>query len=520
MSYIYRLVGDGALCAVTYNGAIKNYVKSVTPTTSGCRFVDPISTSPGDAILVPTSGGSITIPSPLVISETDKSFAIELVFHINPVSSDTVIASWSGAAGTFITAQSNQRLNIRLPFSGYTSPDVTVNCAYDQAHHLIVNISPLLVEVILDSNIVASFTPSERWVSTGTQAYLELGNLQFASASTAFIIDTVAIFTGTIKAANALKHYLSAFISPKSESAVDYQYGAVTTEVSHKTWTIPGEAQDYIYRFHSPATTSWDEWTRDNVGYYGSGIGINLYNGQQYKSSINAYYLNDLQELARPGSGTIHCSLASYSSANHPNRSLFYLSKIGYTEYEMRFVAGVANFTIWTPTYTGNTFTGSYTATNYALTNPVNGQPYNCGIVWDKTSIRVIYANTVAHTISDVLGVTGYKFYMGTGRSSVAADDTTQSILTGSGVYTMRVWDTNDYLTSGDITRVYGKYTFSSADAAKYKVPVYADATASIEMPLGYSDDTAGTGSSSAVVSYNMQQFIDGPAGLITEPVY
>jgi hypothetical protein len=521
MSYINRLIGDGALYAVTYNGAIKNYVNSVTPTLTGCRTVDPLTSTSGDAILVPnTATNSLSIPSPFTIADTQKSFAVELVFHINPVSSDTVIAAFSGAAGTFLTAQSNSRLNINLPISGYGARDVTVTCFYDQAHHLVVNISPGNISVFLDSREVANFAPADKWVLTSTQNYLELANLVFANTTTAFTIDTVSFYSKALTKNIVLKHYLAAFLSPDPDSAVNFQFSTTTTENTHRVWNMVGEQQDYAYRLHSPVTTPWDEWTRDNTSYYDKSIGINIYNRQGYDSTVNAYYIENLGDLIKAKTGTIHFNLTSYSTTNHPSRGLFFLANYGSYEYEMRMsAANVPTFTIYTPTYDGSNILTGYTSQDYTLTTATNGQPLNVGIVWDSTQIKVVFANAVQHTITHSINAQKYKMYFGTGRSSVAAGNTTQSILTGSGIYNMRIWDTNNYLASTDIMRGYGKYTFSSADAAKYKVPVYADATASIEMPLGYSDDVTGSGSSTPVISYNMQQFIDGPVGLITEPV-
>ena len=520
MSYINRLIGDGALYAVTYNGAIKNYVNSVTPTLTGCRTVDPLTSTSGDAVLVPnTATNSLSIPSPFTIADTSKSFSIELVFHITPVSTDTVLAAFSGAAGTFLTAQSNSRLNINLPFSGYGARDVTVTCFYDQAHHLVVNVSPSNVSVFLDSREVDNFAPADRWVLTSTQNYLELTNLVFANTSTPFTIDTVAFYGKTLTKQVVLKHYLAAFLSPEPDSAVNYQLGSTTAETTHKTWGVVGEQQDYAYRMHTPVTTSWDEWTRTNTSYYENSIGINIYNKQQYDSILNAYYIENLGDLVKSKKGTIHFNLTSYSTTNHPSRGLFYLANYGSYEYEMRMsAANVPTFTVYTPTYDGSNILTGYTSQDYTLTTATNGQPLNVGIVWDSTQIKVIFANAVQHTITHSINAQKYKMYFGTGQSSVAANNTTQSILTGSGVYNMRIWDSIPYTTSLEILKEYGKYTFSSADAVRYKTPVYADANAWIELPLGYNSDPL-LASPAPVTSYNMQRFVDGAVGLVTELV-
>ena len=520
MSYINRLIGDGALYAVTHNGSIKNYVNSVTPTLTGCRLVDPLTSAPGDAILVPDSAtNSLSIPSPFTVAGTSRSFSIELVFHITPVSTDTVIAAFSGAAGTFLTAQTNSRLNINLPISGYGARDVIVTCFYDQAHHLVVNVSKNNVSVFLDSREVANFAPDDQWVETGSQDYLELSNLVFSNTSTPFIIDSVAFYGKRLPKQVILKHYLAAFLSPDPDSAVNYQLGSTTTERTHRSWSINGEQQDYAYRFHTPVTTPWNDWNRTNTAYYGTALGVNIYNRQEYNQTLDAYYIENLGDLIKSTKGTIHFNLTSYSTTNHPSRGLFYLANYGSYEYEMRMSASnVPTFTIYTPTYNGSNVLTGYTSQDYTLTTATNGQPMNVGIVWDSTQIKVVFANAVQHTITHSVNAQKYKMYFGTGRSSVASDSTTQSILTGSGVYNMRVWDTNAYLTSNEITREYGRYTFSSSDAAKYKTPVYADASAWIEMPMGYNDDPF-LSNPNPVVVYNMQRFVDGPVGLITEAI-
>lgn len=518
MSYINRLVGDGALYAVTYNGAIKNYVNSVTPTLTGCRVVDPLTSTSGGAILVPDSAtNSLSIPSPFLISSTSRAFTIETVFHITPVSSDTVLAAFSGAAGTFLTAQSNSRLNINLPFSGYAARDITVTCFYDQAHHLVVSVSPNLVNVYLDGRQMASFAPSDMWVLSSTQGYHELGNLVFANTSTPFTIDCVAFYRGILSERLVKKHYLAAFLSPDPKTAVSLKFTSSEDTRGSRVWSIVGEQQDYAYRMHSPVTTGWDEWTTDNTKSANGTIGINIRTPPGYEQPINAYSIDNIGKIIHGNRGTIHFSLNSYSTSTHASRGLFYLSSNKGYEYEMRMSAAhVPTFTIYTPVYDGsNVFTG-YTSQDYTLTTATNGQPLKVGIVWTASAIKVIFNDSVQHTITHTIKAPRYKLYIGTGRTSVIDQTTTQSILSGGGVYNIRIRDSGPDLKSSDIERTYGQYMFSSDAASKYKNPIYADASASIDLPLGRGNSMF---SSSRILSYNMQRFIDGPAGLVTEMI-
>jgi len=518
MSYINRLIGDGALYAVTYNGSIKNYVNSVTPVTSGCRVVDPLTSSPGDALLVPTNAAAyISIPSPLKISGSGHSFAIELVFHMETSTSDIKLAAFSGAAGDFLTALPEHKLKITLPISGFNARDVIVTCFYDQAHHLIVNISKNMVEVVLDSVTVASFRPEDRWVATPGESpgYHELGDLVFGSGGAPYTIDTVAFYKKRISTSLAHKHYLAAFISAIPELIMaDYKFAGApgVNEVTHMIWDIPGQRQDYIYSMHSPAAIPWSDWQVKNMREEGSALELRIPNDQKYNETNRTYYLEEISSLVGSTSGTIHINVPVYNSSTMLNIGLFSLTKYGSDEFECKIEAGVPRFSRWAAQYDGGGVLTGYTETEYNLNSNaalVNGVEINVGIRWDKDNIYVIFGDLTQHTIAYEFNATGYKLNYGNDREM----DITKSLIGAGGSYNMRVWGSNTDTTSNVIKSKYGIYTFSSADAAMYKVPVYVDGTAEIDLPLGYNTDPL-LESPGAVTSYNLQYFIDGPVSM------